>query len=135
MSNKKYVPQYKQKNINPVNVNFDKVPNIGKIQSDWYDGNSEEDLDPNQPMIDNNEYHTNEALNISTLNSLNNVLEDDYLLLVDGDIIDHNSLDIIESQVSDLIFGEHKLFPNKKLTLENILVFKRVKIKVGVFLK
>lgn len=147
----KYKPQYIEKNITPEEVNFKgnigpqfrkndnkSIPAVGNIQPPLQQNSiiddMEEELDPNHPMIDNNDYvDIDDSIELDHEDST--PPDPEYVLILGDTIIAKDNLSTIEQQVSDLIFGEHKLFPNKKFTTKNILVYKKINIKVGVFLE
>lgn len=56
------------------------------------------------------------------------------ILIVDNDIISISSFEDIQFQVESLIFGTHPKF-NKLIQAEAIKVYRRLNIKVGVFLE
>jgi hypothetical protein len=60
--------------------------------------------------------------------------EEEYLLLVDGAAICSGSLDLVQEQTRELVFGKHPLCSGNPVSIEDIVVVKRVKIKIGVFL-
>lgn len=60
--------------------------------------------------------------------------EDEYLLLVDGAAICSGPLEHIQNQTKALVFGEHDLYNKNPVSVDDIVVIKRVRIKVGVFL-
>jgi hypothetical protein len=66
--------------------------------------------------------------------SLNEDDSDKCILIVDNNIISISSFEDTQSQVESLIFGTHPKF-NKLIQAENIKVYRRLTIKVGVFLE
>jgi hypothetical protein len=60
--------------------------------------------------------------------------EEEFLLLVDGSAICSGPMDFIQDQTRALVFGEHELYHGNPVSIDDIVVLKRVKIKVGVFL-
>lgn len=68
----------------------------------------------------------------SPMHSIN---DDDYVIIIDGQIIRIGKLVVVQDEVRDLIFGDHELNKIKNITEDDIVVLKRVKIKVGVFLE
>jgi len=60
--------------------------------------------------------------------------EEEFLLLVDGSAICSGPMDFIQDQTRALVFGEHELYTGNPVSIDDIIVLKRVKIKVGVFL-
>jgi hypothetical protein len=61
--------------------------------------------------------------------------EDDYLLLVDGTAICSGPMDEVQEQARGLVFGEHPLCDGEPIPVDDIVVIKRVKLKVGLFLE
>jgi hypothetical protein len=157
------------------------IPNVGNnMEQTWSGVDGEivddisESLDPNHPMVDNNEFVSANALGLTddkpttmevgaidslrnatleiektflTENVLQNALqeeylsklikqlnEDEYCILVDGNAICSGPADYIQEQTRSLVFGEHELYNGNPVSVDDILVIKRVKIKVGVFL-
>jgi len=158
------------------------IPNVGNnMEQTWSGVDGEivddisESLDPNQPMVDNNEFVSANALGLTdeeeyteiggdainqvreasnnieksflTENVLQNALqeeylsklikqleEDEYCILVDGSAVCSGPIDYIQEQTRSLVFGEHELYHGNPVSVDDILVIKRVKIKVGVFL-
>ena len=127
------------------------LPNISKApQQTWaaLDGEVlEDDFEQRHTIVDNNEFYTETAIGYSVeedgdpdaahnLLSVVTELEDDsYLLLVHGDTICSGPVEEIEDQARALIFGEHDLCNGEPIAEESIVVLKKVKIKVGVFLQ
>jgi len=127
------------------------VPNVGNnMDYTWsgVDNHVINDLQeyptsPDHPMIDNNDFVTDEALNMSSsedvheediLPIINDLESGSYLLLVNNVPICSGPTSEIEDQVRALIFGEHELSGGVPISENNIIVIKKVPIKVGVFL-
>jgi hypothetical protein len=125
------------------------LPNVGNnIENTWaaFDdamnesGNFAEGVDPNHPMIDNNDFvedqsnSQEEYIMVEDASQLN-VEYNEYVLMVNGEIISTGALDPIQEEVRALVFGEHPLTQNQAVDPDNIVVLKRIKIKVGVFLE
>jgi hypothetical protein len=134
------------------------TPNVGNnMEHTWssVDGHIIDDIDeyptdPNNPMVDNNEYLSTEAFQLTpdhVAPSFEDVNEDEvvpilndleagsYLLLVKGVPICSGPSSEIEDQVKALIFGEHELSGGVSIPEEDLIVLKKVNIKVGVFLE
>jgi len=69
------------------------------------------------------------------LTVLKQLEEEDYLLLVSGQAICSGPKEYIQEQTRLLIFGEHELYDNNPVSVDDIVVIKKAKIKVGVFLE
>lgn len=61
--------------------------------------------------------------------------EGEYCLLVEGTAICSGPEDYIEEQTRLLVFGEHEMYSGNPVSVDDIIVIKRTKIKVGVFLE
>jgi hypothetical protein len=151
---------------------MDVLPNVGNnLEHTWssLDGEIVDDmsLDPNQQMIDNNDYVSEAALHLTTPNSsfmnknqllqeieqlseessgfesaksteLLEILEElqttSYLLLVKGVPVCSGPKEEIEEQVEALVFGEHELCDGEPVPVDDIMVFNKLNVKVGVSL-
>lgn len=157
------------------------LPNVGNnVEQTWssVDGEIVDDisheLDPSHPLVDNNDFVSDEALGLppdaatevepvedvsvpeveiqektflsgnelqEALNSellqkiIHDLEEDSYLLIVNGDVICSGPLDYIQENTRALVFGEHELTHGNPVSVDDIVVIKRVKLKVGVFLE
>lgn len=147
------------------------LPNVGNnMEQTWssVDGEIVDDLTetpPDEmPMVDNNEYVSNEALGLSSnaplvvdeeeyesedseeieysadVNSslyqtLLRIEDGDYLLLIKGKIIEAGPLDHIREVTTALVFGEHPEYQGNPVPVDDILVIKKAKVEVGVFLE
>jgi len=66
---------------------------------------------------------------------LHNLTEGDYLLLVDGVAVCSGPAADIQEQARLLVFGEHEMCGDNPIPVDDIVVIKRVPIKVGLFLE
>lgn len=138
------------------------LPNIGLRDNGWSSLNLDlseeiiEDFDPSK-IIDNNDYvdvpELSDAGNriastIQTLESesqkmdsypdllgtLYDLEESSYLLIVNGMPICSGPLDEIQQEATSFVFGDHELCKEEgPIPLENIMIFKKAKVKVGLF--
>jgi hypothetical protein len=129
------------------------------------DGEIVDDLTEAPPedesLVDNNEYVTNEALGLppeaplvveydepSDEESEDSVEADgwlyqaichmndgEYLLMIKGQPIIAAPLDQIRTMVQELVYGEHADYKDNPVPVDDILVIKKAKIEVGVFLE
>ncbi len=145
----------------------------GEIVDDLGDG-SDQSIDPNHPMVDNNDFVSAEALGLppdseelpsldetqfrqpkkfmtqsdlleatgqpsmdvdNTMGVLHDMQEESYLLIVDGVAICSGPVEEIEDQARALVFGEHELCEGNPIPVEDIMVIKKVTVKVGLFLQ
>jgi hypothetical protein len=164
------------------------VPNVGNnMEHTWssVDGNIVDDLtgegaDPNHPMIDNNDYVSNQAFGFQAgplaeelqpvvqgkitfespsddlediydkttahpqysseptdnlLPILANLTDESFLLIVTGVPVCSGPKEEIEDQARALVFGEHEMCEGEPIPVDDIIILKRVKVKVGLFLE
>ena len=57
----------------------------------------------------------------------------EYILMVLGKLITSGNIDKIEKQVRDIMYGDSDVFKGKEISINDIVVLKRVEIKVGIF--
>jgi hypothetical protein len=113
------------------------IPNVGNVQNTWigFDGRTLDDEGNqteiiNRPMIDNNNIEEGADIPIG----LEAMGKDDVVLIVKGEVISVDKLDFIEKEVEALIYEQHPLSKDNNITVDDIIVLKRIPIKVGVFL-
>lgn len=76
-----------------------------------------------------------EKSDLSTIASSCKIKDDEYILLVNGNVLDIGSFDFIQDQVKNLVFGEHDICDVGPVPVDDLLILKRVKLKIGVFLE
>lgn len=136
----------------------DTLPNVGNnVEQTWSSVDSEivddlQDIDVNQ-AIDNNEYVTDTALgnggpikiakvsdkiklndSDDLLSIVHDLEENSYLLIVSGVAMCSGPVLEIEEQARALVFGEHEYCDGSPIPVEDIVILKRVPIKMGLFL-
>lgn len=139
------------------------LPNVGNnVENTWsgMDGliideeNNYATVDKNQSMIDNNFDDENNYLDIpqeleeaplplieveDTVTVFDaaqlNIGYNEYVLAVKGEIISTGPMDQIQEEVRELVFNEHPLSGENVISTDDIIVLKRIKIKVGVFIE
>lgn len=194
---------YSEVVTSPVGRGKGPIPNVGNniehtwsgVDGDIVDDLSGESMDPNQSMIDNNDYVTDQSLGLGTsqanvrapilaeivknqpltaiayqgqyrpvevLPTLNEVrnpppkqfinapspsVEEDlfpiirdleegaYLLIVNGVSICSGPKEEIEDQARALVFGDHEICDGNPVPDDDIIIIKRVPIKIGLFLE
>jgi hypothetical protein len=152
----------------PVGRGRGPIPNVGNnVEHTWssVDGEIIDDLDgqldPNHPMVDNNDFVTPTALGMTPedYNMTEEVqhphqpfaatgeshedlfpivrdLEDSaYLLIVDGVPVCSGPKEEIEEQARALVFGEHEICDGTPIPNDDIVIIKRVPVKIGLFLE
>lgn len=123
------------------------LPNIGNNMDTWA-SNEDLELDPSHPMIDNNEFidlgleeenlntlvKDNKYKSNDILSSLESLKENEYLLIVDGTVMCDGPLEKVQAEAGDFLFGDHYLCDGKAVPIDSIIIIKKAKIKVGLFL-
>lgn len=58
----------------------------------------------------------------------------DYILMVFGKLVASGTIDKIESKVKSIMYGDDPEFTGLEISMDDIIVLKRVAIKVGIFI-
>ncbi len=109
--------------------------------SDWaaLDGELVDDIGDPPPTIPNhlveNDPDHSVDLDHGLYQSLSELQEEEFLLLIKEVPICSGTLSDVQEIAKSLIFGEHEICDGNTVPLEDLLILKRIKIKVGVFLE
>jgi hypothetical protein len=71
----------------------------------------------------------------SLLSIVADLADESFLLLIDGTPLCSGPKEEIEEQARALVFGEHELCDGNPIPIDDIIILKRVKVKVGLFLE
>ena len=132
----KYEPEYVRLNRDPIVHPTDMYASVDDIPFDEND----EPIDTQGHIIDNNDFVSfGEAPPAprreeprETQSTTPEVGE--YILMVLGKLIASGSLEDIEKRVKAIIYGEDQSFSGLEVGLDDIVVLKRVALKIGVFI-
>lgn len=69
------------------------------------------------------------------LDVVNDLEESAYLLIVEGVPVCSGPLEEIQDQARALVFGEHEMCDGNPVPVDDIIILKRVSVKVGLFLE
>lgn len=83
-------------------------------------------------IIDNNTT-VNYGYNVMPPQPINNHIGK-FVLLVCGKVVIHGSKDLVLAEAKSILYGQHAHFLNQKIELNDIVVLKKIPLKVGVFL-
>jgi hypothetical protein len=157
-----YEPEWMRLGVKPVKMDKKQVPviksskkdeinNFSAVDGKMYDEEGNEiKVEPGH-IIDNNDYvfPPNVKLNPpSTQRETEEIMFEEnnqptilgqprvgqYILLVNGKIVDTGSLEQIESVARAILYGENEGFSNQEVRVDDIVVLKRVGINVGIFI-
>jgi hypothetical protein len=121
----------------------DFIPNVGNVDNSWNYGaqmqnNIVDDID-----IDVGEYMSEERTEESRAHQEEVVPEsesrldasskDDYVLIFEDSILKVGDLGSMEPIIYSLLDGTHDMSVGKKVTVDDVILLKRVKIKFGLF--
>jgi len=169
---------YAEATASPIGRGRGPVPNVGNnMEHTWSSVDGEivddltgEEVDPNQQMVDNNDYVSDSAFGFQSgptaadihphynvfppkaieqeieavhhpadpedlLPVLMELDDDAYLLIVAGVPVCSGPKEEIEDQARALVFGEHEMCDGNPVPVDDIIILKRVKVKVGLFLE
>ena len=147
------------KNSGVPSKNFS-LPNVGNNRDYTWSGvdgeivNDLEGVNINSSMIDNNDYISEQALGFSSqedkssskrinisseedsniFDAVKKIKDKDYLLLINGVVVCSGPLDEVEEQVKKMAFGEHEICNGEPIPVNELIVLKKIPIKIGVFL-
>jgi hypothetical protein len=147
----KYTPQYRILGVNPQEVNYAARGDVSLAkEEDFLDEDVTTRGTPSLNVID-------DISNISIPNVGNNTeqlwttsgekdLESKdtdtavkdggkYVVIAKDQIIFIGSLKEVENEIRKIFYEEHRLCKSMKITIDDVVVLKKVKIKVGVFLE
>jgi hypothetical protein len=145
-----YEPEYVRRGLDPLPAPgtstvdmFMTVDDSGNIDTDGNEIPFE-----NGHIIDNNDYvnigYSSAPIKQSTAipkpkkaSPNENIASPDigeYILMVFGKLILSGSIDKIESKVKNIIYGDDPAFSGIEISMDDIVVLKRVNIKVGIFI-
>jgi len=154
----KYVPNYVRENIKPVpfesrtgiskphyskNMPYieaplsavrDCIPNVGNnVEQSWVglDSHIIDDMNLDSGF---NEVSESELIEFLEDDYVKSESIGDYVLIYKGSIISSGTLDYVQNEVKQMIFGTHDLCDGVNIDTEDLIVLKKVQIKVGVFL-
>ena len=133
----KYEPEY-------VRLGKEPVPMITSVDNVNLDLSEENVSRSSGQIIDNNDYvdfpvsnnftpprHQPEQRSESSTSP--NV--GDYILMVFGKIITVGSISKVEAKVKEIMYGEDKNYTGMQINTDDIVVLKRMQIKVGIFVE
>lgn len=172
---------YAESSSSPLGRGKSPMLNVGNnVEHTWagVDGEVIDDLtdtplDPNHPMVDNNEYVSAAALGVAEeelpaldevqnpprkrftrqqvsesfnsgfnsvqVDGLDHVLQEleegAYLLIANGVPVCSGPMEEVQEQARLLVFGEHELCDGNPIPIDDIIILKRAKVKVGLFLE
>jgi len=170
---------YAETVTSPIGRGRGPVPNVGNnmehtwssVDGEIVDDLSGQEVDPNQTMIDNNDFVSDAAFggyqsgptaadiqphyNVYPPQALEQEVEavhqpadpddllpvltglddESYLLIVSGVPVCSGPKEEIEDQARALVFGEHEMCDGNPVPVDDIIILKRVKVKVGLFLE
>ena len=150
----KYVPQYRILGVSPEEVNFSNreeplsleestILNINNRKKNEEDEEDEEDeiQESNEssekfslPNIGNSMDHAWAGESELPQKALS-LKEDKYILLAKEEILLIGNLSSIEDMISKIFYKEHPTEKYNKISVEDLVVLKKMKIKIGIFVE
>jgi hypothetical protein len=144
-----YEPEHVRKGINVPEVPVHKIEPtteemLVSVDGTGLDSEGKEIPFENGHVIDNNDYVNlgyNSIPNRPQPKGQEPELEEnaaaprvgDYILMVLGKLITSGSINKIETRVRSIMYGDDKSFNGIEVSMDDIVVLKRVDIKVGIF--
>lgn len=116
------------------------IPSVGNVQDTWFTLDTEEVKPEYEQEVIRDDVFEEGVVEFReekhNYELPENVTDDEYLLYVNNILIDIGDFSNVEQQVNSLLFGTHELsgrFENG-VSPKDIVVMKKVPLKVGVFL-
>jgi hypothetical protein len=141
-----YEPEYVRLNREPImrdnNVKLQQEASFSSVDNISFNESGDEVIVGAGHIIDNNDfvdyvaekktskYRKETTQTINTTPAINS-----YILMVFGKMILTGSLNEIEDKVKAIIYGEDNSFDGLSVSVDNIVVLKRMNIKVGIFVE
>jgi hypothetical protein len=150
-----FEPEYQRLGITPVKQGEDPFGTpaqneVGGADDYMFDLNGQPvDLDQNRELIDNNDYvfppinnlprqATNpqqEAKQSAVASSRSDTPKvGEYILMVNGKLMLTSNIQAVEQKVKRILYKEEEEFSNDDIGVDDIVVLKRIDIRIGVFL-
>ena len=130
-------PAHMEMNIEPIHKNpvaepvfiVDGIP-VSENTENAENENTSDQGPTLHPFIDNNdEYFPNHP----NKTEIKKQTSDEYILMIGGNVIFTGNLDATQRLLKTVVYGEHEDF--KDVSVEDIVVLKKMKIKIGVFVE
>lgn len=147
----KYVPEHVRLGVKPITmpVAASPTPASEMYFSDEiaYDNDGNEVNIPDGEVIDNNDFvnlgpydRREETPSQVTDNNAEQTLQEtpkvgDYILMVNNRMVMSGTLSSIESKVKAIVYGEDEEFASVEISTDDIVVLKRLNIRVGIFIE
>jgi hypothetical protein len=135
-----YTPEYKRLKVNPILQDFSAID--GELVTPL----TTED-EPLQVSKDNSQFVTNShildnnesvsygfGMKLSPSQNTESPNIGEFVLMVSGEVISHGSHEYILSEAKSILYREHPDFLDKKVQISDVIILKRIGLKIGVFL-
>ena len=130
-----YVPEYVRLGKTPIPMDAT-IPSYDQATIDEYPQTTDSHI------IDNNDFvsFTNPTDTLKPVRSTRARIESDtpvvgdYILMVAGKTIEFGSVSRVEDRLKSIMYGEDASFSEQEVSVDDIVVLKRLPIKIGVFL-
>ena len=132
-----YVPEYVRLGIDPIAHNFGQhdVASVDDTAED--DAVGDEISVPsslNSHILDNNEFVSFGFQQTKKPAKKENPDVGEFIVMVKGKILGHGNHEYVLAQAKSALYGEHPSFMHTESPMEDIIILKRVGLKIGVFL-
>lgn len=129
-----YVPEYVRLGKTPISMDTT-IPSYDQSTVDEYPQVNDSHI------IDNNDFvgFANPIDMIKPVRALKPKVENDtpaigdYILMVAGKTVEFGSVDKVEDRLKSIMYGEDASFSEQEVSVDDIVVLKRLPIKIGVF--
>lgn len=124
-----YTPEYKRLKVEPI------IQDFPSLDGEFIEPSNFDSSVVESHIIDNNEnisYNFGTQILQPQTNNSPNIGE--FLLMVSGEVITHGSQEYILAEAKSVLYQEHPKFLGKKIKMDELIILKRIGLKIGVFL-
>jgi hypothetical protein len=143
-----YIPEYVQRGLEPeifgtidhsgvdeMVIDDEGESNLGAVSGHMIDNNDYVDFGFESKLQNQSTHKEPTIKNLATKLPTSKIPEtNEYILMVFGKIVLSGAGPIIENKVKAIIYGEDKEFNDLNVNIDDIVILKRMPIKIGVFI-
>lgn len=124
-----YTPEYKRLGLNPILQDFSSLD--GELVTPML---AETNVVESHILDNNEEVSYGFGVKMPKVKDTTSPDVGEFVLMVSGRVVSHGSHEYILSEAKSILYREHPEFINKKTQLEDVVILKRIGLKIGVFL-
>lgn len=123
-----YTPEYKRLGLNPILQDF------SSLDGELLDTSTETSVVESHILDNNEEVSYGFGMKMPKVKDSASPDVGEFVLMITGKVIAHGSHEYILSEAKSILYREHPDYLEKKTALEDVVILKRIGLKIGVFL-